>query len=111
MTNITFDQFKTMELKVGEIKTAEDIEGADRLYKIRVNIGEAEERQVVAGIKGFYNKEELIGKKVAVLINLEPKTLRGEVSHGMLLAAVTDEPRNVVLLIVDKDMPNGSRIS
>ena len=111
MTNITFDQFKALELKVGEIKTAEDIEGADRLYKIRADIGETEERQIVAGIKGFYNKEELIGKKIAVLTNLEPKTLRGEISHGMLLAAVTDEPRNVVLLTIDKNMPNGARIS
>lgn len=100
-----------MDLKVGEIKTVEDIEGADRIYKIRVDLGEPEERHLVAGIKGFYGKEELIGKKVAVLTNLEPKTLRGEISHGMLLAAVTDEPRNVVLVTLDRHIPNGSRIA
>jgi PAS domain-containing protein len=60
---------------------------------------------------GADSKEELIGKKIAVLVNIEPKTLKGEISHGMLLAAVTEEPRNVVILTVDKDMPNGSRIS
>ncbi len=109
--NISFEHFKSIELKVGEIKTADDIPGADKLFKLRVDIGEPEERQIVAGIKGFYTKEELIGKKIALLTNLEPKSLRGEMSHGMLLAAVNEDPRVVTLLTVDREMPNGSRIS
>ena len=109
MENINFDQFKALDLRVGQIKEAEDIPGADKLYKIKVDIGE--ERAVVAGIKGHYNKEELIGKKVVVLVNLEPRTIKGEVSNGMLLAASFGEPRSVVLLTLDKDVPNGSKIS
>jgi len=109
MTNVNYDQFKAMEFKVGEIKEVEEIPGADKIYKIKVDIGE--ERTVVAGIKVFYTMEELVGKKVAVLVNLEPKTLRGVESHGMLLAAVVDDPRKVTLLTLDRDMPNGTRIS
>ena len=111
MPNVSFEQFKHMDLRVGEIKTAEDIPGADRLYKIRVDIGENEERRLVAGLKGHYKKEELVGKKVVVLVNLDPKTIRDEVSHGMILAAVTETPRKVVLLSADKDVPNGTKIS
>ncbi len=111
MENVSFDQFKKMELRVGEIKTAEDIEGADRLYKLRVDIGEPEERRLVAGIKQFYTKEELVGKKIVVLANLEPKELMGEMSHGMLLAASEQDPKRVVLITVDKDVKNGSGVS
>jgi len=107
--DISFDHFKTMDLRVGEIKTVEDIEGADRIYKIGVDIGE--ERSIIAGIKAFYSKEELIGKKVVVLANLETKTIRGHESRGMLLAAVKEDPRTLTVLTIDKDMPNGSRIS
>lgn len=109
MPDITFDQFKEIELKVGEIKGADDIPGADRLYKLTVDIGET--RTIVAGIKGHYTREELIGKKIIVLANLEPKTLKGEVSHGMLLAAVEGDPKRVVIVTPEKDMPNGSRVS
>jgi len=109
MENITFDHFKTMDLRVGQIKTCEDIEGADKIYKITVDMGEA--RTVVAGIKLFYTKEELIGKKVIVVANLEPRALRGVTSHGMLLAASTEDKSSLTLITVDKDIPNGSKVS
>ena len=112
MTNISFDQFKQLDLRVGEIKTADDIEGADRLYKLSVDIGDPGElRTIIAGIKLHYTKEELIGKKIVVLANLEPKELKGVMSHGMLLAAVFGEPRQVVIITVDKDSPNGAKVS
>jgi len=111
MENISFGNFQKMALKVGEIKTVEDVEGADKLFKLRVDIGEPDERRLVAGIKGHYSKDELVGKKVVVLSNLEPKKIRNEMSHGMILAAVTDTPRKVVLLTVDKDIPAGTKIS
>lgn len=111
MANVSFEQFKNLDLRVGEIKTVEDISGADKLYKLRVDIGENEERRLVAGLKGYYSKEELIAKKVVVLTNLEPKTIRDEVSHGMVLAAVTETPRKVVLLNVSKAVPNGTKVS
>lgn len=108
---ITFDEFKKIELKVGEIKSAEDIEGADKIYKLTIDMGE-ETRTLVAGIKLHYqNKDELIGKKVAVVSNLEPRALRGVESHGMLLAASNADKTTVVLMTVDRDIPNGSSIS
>lgn len=109
MENVTLDHFKSMELKVAEIKAAEDIEGADKLYKLTIDIGE--ERTIVAGIKQFYTKEELIGKKIVVVANLEPRTLRGITSHGMLLAASTDDRSHLTLLTVDRDIPSGSKVS
>jgi len=109
MDNVTFDHFKAMDLRVAQIKSCEDIEGADKIYKITIDLGE--ERIVVAGIKQFYTKEELIGKKVVAVANLEPKTLRGVVSHGMLLAASTEDKSSLTLITVDKDIPNGSKVS
>jgi methionyl-tRNA synthetase len=109
MDNITFDDFQKMDLRVAEIKTCEDVEGADKLYKITIDMGE--ERTIVAGIKLYYTKEELIGKKIAVVSNLEPRKLRGIVSHGMLLAASNEDKSSVVLVTLDKDMMNGARIS
>ncbi len=109
MDNITFDDFQKMELVVAEIKACEDIEGADKLYKLTIDAGE--ERAIVAGIKQYYTKEELVGKKIAVVANLEPRKLRGILSHGMLLAASNEDKSSVVLLTLDKEIPNGSRIS
>jgi len=108
---ITFDDFKKVELKVAEIKSVEDIPGADKIYKIMVDLGE-EQRELVAGIKQHYpDKESLIGKKVAVVTNLEPRALRGITSNGMILAASTHDKSSVVILTLDKDIPNGSTIS
>jgi methionine--tRNA ligase beta chain len=109
MENISFDLFKQIDLRVAEIKACEDVVGADRLYKLTIDMGE--ERQIVAGIKGHYTKEELIGKKIAVVANLEPRTIRGLTSHGMLLAGVDADKTSVVLLTTDRQIPNGSSIS
>ena len=109
MDNITFDDFVKVDLKVAEIKACEGIEGADKLYKLTIDMGE--ERTIAAGIKQYYSKEELIGKKIAVVANLEPRKLRGIMSHGMLLAASSDDRSSIVLLTLDKDIPNGSKIS
>ena len=109
MDNITFDDFMKLDLRVAEIKACEDVPGADKLYKLIIDLGE--ERTIVAGIKPYYTKEELIGKKIAVVVNLEPRKLRGIESHGMLLAASTEDKSSVVLLTLDRDITNGSKIS
>ena len=109
MENITFEEFLRMDLRVAEIKACEDIEGADKLYKLTIDVGE--ERLIVAGIKQYYTKEELIGKKIAVVANLEPRKVRGVMSHGMLLAASSEDKSSVVLLTPDRTIPNGSKIS
>lgn len=103
---VTFEDFKKLDLVVGKIKAVEDVDGADSLYKVIVDIGD-EKRQVLAGLKDFYEKDELNGKKVVMISNLEPKEMFGEKSEGMLLAAGKDAK----LLTVDKDVENGSRVS
>jgi methionyl-tRNA synthetase len=110
MENVTFDQFKATDLRVAEIKTAEDIEGADKLYKLMIMVG-SEERTIVAGIKKFYTKEELVGKRIVIVANLEPKVLRGITSHGMLLAASTEDKSSLTLITADREIPSGSKVS
>jgi len=110
MENITFDDFKKLDLRVGEIKAAEEIPGADKLFKLSVDLG-GETRELVAGIKLFYEKDSLVGKKIVVLANLEPRAIRGITSHGMLLAASNEDKSSVVILTVEKEIPNGAKIS
>lgn len=105
---ITFDEFKTMQLQVGEVTSVEDHPNADRLLVLKVNLG-GEERQLVAGLKGHYDSQSLTGKKVVVVTNLEPAILRGVESNGMLLAAQDGDVLSV--LTVDKDMTPGSSVS
>ncbi len=107
---INYETFSKLDLRVAEILEAKKVPGADKLLHLTIDIG-FEKREIVAGIAQFYSTEELIGKKIAVLINLEPRKMRNITSNGMLLAASTHNKDNVVLLIVDKDIPNGSIIS
>jgi methionyl-tRNA synthetase len=99
--------FQKLEIRIGSVKSVEDVEGADKLYALKVDIG-GETRQLVAGLKGTYSKEDISGKKIAVLTNLDPANIRGVESQGMLLAA--QEGDKVVLLTVDRDIPDGARI-
>jgi methionyl-tRNA synthetase len=110
MPDITFADFQKLEIRVAEIKTAEEIPGADKLYKLTVDLG-TEQRTLVAGIKPYYPMEELVGKKVLVLANLEPKTIRGVESHGMVLCAHTEDRSLLTVTTVHKDVPNGSKVS
>lgn len=110
MTNISFSDFQKMDIRVGEIKTAEDVPGADKLYKLIVDIG-GEERVLVAGIKRHYGKDELPGKKVLVLVNLEPKVIRGVESHGMVLCAHNEDRSRLVCTTVEKEIAVGSKVS
>jgi methionyl-tRNA synthetase len=107
---ITFDDFVKVDLRVGEIKDVEEIEGADKLWKLSVDLGE-EKRTICAGIKEYYSKEELMNKKIIVVVNLAPRKMRGIESQGMLLAASDKEHKNVILISPEKDIENGSKIS
>ena len=104
---ISFDQFKQVSLKVAEVVSAEDHPNADKLLVLHVQIGEAQ-RQLVAGIRGHYTHEELVGKKIVIVENLAPAVLRGVESQGMLLAAQDGE--KVVLLTPDQDVAAGSPV-
>jgi len=108
---ISYDDFKKLDLRVGTVLSAEPVEGADRLIRILVDIGEEESRQIVAGLREYYPPSEMVGKQIIVLTNLEPRKMRGVISHGMLLAASTEGFETVKLLTVDREMPPGSRIS
>jgi methionyl-tRNA synthetase len=110
MTDISFNDFQKMDIRVGEVKFAEEVPGADKLYKLIVDIG-GEERVLVAGIKQHYGKEELPGKKVLVLANLEPKVIKGVESHGMVLCAHNADRSQLVCTTVEKDIAAGSKVS
>ncbi|MGI6633243.1 MAG: methionine--tRNA ligase [Bacillota bacterium] len=105
---ITIDQFKQLDLRVAEVVAAEKVEGADKLLKLRLNLG-GEERQIVAGIAQYYSPDELVGKQIIIAYNLKPAVIRGVESRGMLLAAKDKETLGV--LTVDRKVKNGSRIS
>ncbi|MBS3172320.1 methionine--tRNA ligase subunit beta [Candidatus Woesearchaeota archaeon] len=106
---IEFEQWENMDLRVAEILDVEDHPNADKLYILKILIGE-EERTIVAGIRKYYSKEELIGRKIIVFANLKPVVLRGVKSEGMLLAASDENKENVVLLTVEKDIESGAKI-
>ena len=110
MENISFVDFQKMDLRVAQILIAEEIEGADKIYKLTVDLG-GEQRTLVAGIKPYYPKEELPGKKVIMLANLEPKTIRGVESHGMVLCAHSEDRSQLVYTTVEKDIAAGSKVS
>ena len=97
-----------MDLRVGTILSCEKVEGADRLLKLSVDIGE-EKRELVAGLARKYNPGELEGKQVIVVTNLAPSKIRGLVSQGMVLAAVDGDVLS--LIIPDKSIVPGSRVS
>jgi len=106
---ISIRDFAKLDLRVGEVKSVELHPNADKLLVLKVDLGEAEPRQMIAGLKGYYEPEELVGLKIVAIVNLEPAVLRGVESQGMLLAAVTDD--QVVCLTPEKDIPTGARIS
>ena len=103
---VTFNEWSKLNIKIGEIKSVEEHPRADKLYVMKVDLGN-EERTVIAGLKPHYKKEELIGKQLPVITNLEPRTLKGIKSEGMGLAVVGED---IVLLSPEKRVKNGARV-
>jgi methionyl-tRNA synthetase len=108
-TRISIDQFAQIDLRVGQILTAERIPNADKLLRLEVDLAEPEPRQILAGIAEYYEPEHLVGQKILVVSNLQPRKLRGFESRGMLLAASGENGRPL-LATVPADAPNGSRL-
>ena len=106
---ITFDDFMGMQFQVGEIIECKEVPKSKKLLCSQVKIG-SQVKQIVSGIKAWYSPEEMVGKKVMVLVNLKPAKLAGVVSEGMLLCA-EDDKGNVCLMTPEKDMPAGAEIS
>ncbi len=111
MSEVKFEEWQKLDLRVAQIEKVEDIGGADKLYKLSIDVGELGKRVICAGIKKYYKKEELKGKKIVLFANLAPRVMRGITSQGMLLAAGSDEKDLCVLISPEKDVPNGSKIS
>ena len=104
---IDFTQFQKMDLRIAEILSAERVEGANKLLKMEIDIGE-EQRQIVAGIAEHYSPEDIVGKKILVVVNLKPATIRGVESRGMLLAA--EEGDTITLVTLDRDVGAGAKV-
>jgi methionyl-tRNA synthetase len=109
-TFIGIEDFVKVEMRVGEILTAERIPKSDKLLRFTIDLGEAAPRQILAGIAEHYEPETLIGRKVAVVSNLKPRKLRGLESQGMVLAASVGDEGRPVLATFTEDVPNGARL-
>jgi len=106
---ISIEDFAKVDMRVGEIRSAEPVAGAKKLTKLLVDIG-TEVRQVVAGIAEHYSPEQLVGMKVVLVTNLQPRKLRGVESNGMIVAATVGEEGRPVLVTFKEDVPNGARL-
>ena len=106
---ISIDDFLKVELRVGEVKVAEKVKGADKLLRMEVDIG-TEVRQIVAGIAKAYDPEKLIGRKVVIVANLQPRKLRGLESQGMIVAASLGDDGLPVLAGFLEDVPVGAKL-
>lgn len=107
---IKYEDFSKIELRVAKVLEAERVEKADKLLKLKIELGE-EQRQIVAGIAKHYDPEQLIGKSIIVVANLEPARIRGVESNGMLLAASTEDKGQLTLLTVDSEIKSGVKIN
>ncbi len=105
-----FDDFAKIRLSVAEIVQAEAHPNADKLIKLQIRLGERQ-KQICAGIRAYFTPESLVGKRIIVVDNLEPRKLRGEISEGMLLAA--HGPDNTISLVTvdNPDFPTGGQVS
>lgn len=117
---IPFDDFIKLDLRVATVTACEPHPNADKLLKVQLDDGTPDGRQVCAGIRAWYSPEDMVGKRVIIIANLEPRTIRGEISQGMILAASdikevgeNGEPveRDVIVLTTDRPTPAGSPVS
>ncbi|HEV7906175.1 MAG TPA: methionine--tRNA ligase [Pyrinomonadaceae bacterium] len=110
VTLIGIEDFVKVEMRVGEILTAERIPKSDKLLRFTIDLGEAAPRQVLAGIAEYYEPDALVGRKIIVVSNLKPRKLRGFESQGMVLAASIGDEGRPVLATFNEDVPNGARL-
>jgi methionyl-tRNA synthetase len=107
---MTIDEFQKSDLRVGKIVSAERVEGSEKLLKLQVDIAEPEPRQILSGIAKAYAPEDLVGKSVVIIANLDPRMMMGMESNGMLLAAHGEGGAPVIVQPVG-DVPPGAKIS
>ena len=107
---ITFDDFAKINLRVGRVIEAADHPNADKLLVLKVDLG-GEQRQIVAGLRGYYTAEQLVGRNIILVANLAPRMMRGLESQGMLLAASNADRSRVIVLSPEADIEPGSVVS
>ena len=105
---VNYEEFSKMDMRVGTVISAENVEKSDKLLKLVIDFG-TEQRTLMAGVKKWYSAESLVGKQIAILFNLEPRKVFGIESQGMILAA-EDSAGNVSVLTVDKKLENGAQV-
>jgi methionyl-tRNA synthetase len=110
METIKFDNWEKLDLRVGKILSVEPHPNADKLYLLEVDLGILGKRKLVAGLKNHYKEKDLKGKLCIVFANLEPATIRGIKSEGMILAAVNEDKSKVFIIKPEKDIELGSKI-
>jgi methionine--tRNA ligase beta chain len=108
---ISFEDFAKLNLRVATIIKVEDIAGADKLYKLTIDVGELGQRTICAGLKPYYQEGELKEKQIIIVANLAPRKMRGIESQGMLLAASTKNHEKVILISPEKNIENGAKIN
>ena len=108
-TEVTFEEFKKLDARVGTVTQVERVPRTEKLYRILVDMGPLGVRQTLSSLVGYYEPNELVGRRVIFLYNLKPTKFSGEVSQGMLLAA--EHESKLALLTTDRDIPNGARIT
>lgn len=108
MSEVSFKDFKRLDIRIGTVSEVERVPGSDKLYKLQVYMGD-ETRQIVTGLVDYYSPDELQGKVIAVVTNLKPAKIFGQWSYGMLLAAEMDE--KLALLTTDREIPNGAKVT
>lgn len=107
---IPFSDWEKCDLRIGKILNVEDHPKADKLYVMRVDVGEEKPRTIVAGLKNHYTKEQLKGRLGVFIVNLEPVVLRGIKSEGMTLAAVSEDESVIAILEPNKEIAPGSKV-
>ncbi len=107
MSNISYDHFSQVELRVGEVLSVEEVEGSEKLLKLMVDFGEEKPRQILSGIKQWYKPSQLAGKQFVFVANLEPRMMMGLESQGMILACGDSKP---VIIKPSKKVAPGSKI-
>jgi methionyl-tRNA synthetase len=110
MDQIKYDDFVKVEFKIGEIKEATEVEGSEKLLKLQVDFGEENLRTVFSGIKKWYSPTDLIGKKTVFVTNIKPRKIMGEESQAMIFGAEDENEENMSMLLLDTDLPVGSKV-
>ncbi|MDB5303670.1 MAG: metG 1 [Phycisphaerales bacterium] len=107
---ITYDDFAKLDLRIATVLECKAHPNADKLLVLQLDVG-GEKRQICAGLRAHYQPEQLVGKQIIVVANLAPRTMRGEISQGMLLAASDVAANRVIVLTPSETVPSGSKVS